>query len=98
MACIFQGKVGGKFAPLIGLRDGDRDISTMITTVTDATSEILGKECSRKKLWVTRDVLDLCDERRDLKKKLDEAEGAKDNTEKQTRGFRRQRRKQRRTG
>ena len=48
------------------------DINTMITTyntaVTDAASEILGNECPRKKPWVTRDVLDLCDESRDLKK------------------------------
>ena len=34
-----------------------------------AASEILGNECHRKKSWVTRDVLDLCDDRRDLKKK-----------------------------
>ena len=33
---------------------------------------------SRKKPWVTKDVLDLCDEMRDLKKKLYEAEGAKE--------------------
>ena len=38
---------------LIGLRDEDMDINTMITTyntaVTDAASEILGNECPRKK-------------------------------------------------
>ena len=49
------------------------DIDTMITTyniaVTDAASEILWKERRRKKPWVIKDVLDLCDERRDLKKK-----------------------------
>ena len=57
------------------------DINTMITTyntaVTDATSEIHATERSRKKPRVTRDVLDLCDERRDLKKKRYEAEGSK---------------------
>ena len=57
-------------------------MDTMITTynkaVTDAASEILGKERRRKKPWVTKDVLDLCDERRDLKKKRYEAEGAKE--------------------
>ena len=56
------------------------DIDTMITTfntaLTDAASEILGKERRRKKTWVTKDVLDFCDERRDLKKKRYEAEGA----------------------
>ena len=80
MACTFQAAIGGKFAPLIGLSDEDMDMDTMITTyntaVTDAASEILGKESCRKKLWVTKDVLDLCDERRDLKKKQYEAEGA----------------------
>ena len=63
----------GKFAPLIGLSDEDMD---MDTAVTGAASEILGKERRRKKSWVTKDVLDLCDERRDLKKKRYEAEGA----------------------
>ena len=52
-------------------------IGTYNTAVTDAASEILGKDCHRKKPWVTKDVLDLCDERRDLKKKRYEAEGAK---------------------
>ena len=49
-------------------------ITTHNTAVTDAASEILGKERRRKKPWVTKDVLDLCDERRDLKKKQYEAE------------------------
>ena len=82
VACTFQATIGGKFAPLIGLSDEDMDIDTMITTyntaVTDAASEKLGKERHRKKPWVTKDVLGLCDERRDLKKKRFEAEGAKE--------------------
>ena len=80
VACTFQATIGRKFAPLTGLSDEDMDMDTMITTyntaVTDAASEILGKERRRKKPWVTKDVLDLCDERRDLKKKRYEAEGA----------------------
>ena len=82
VACTFQATIGGKFAPLIGLSDEDMDIDTMITTyntaVTDAASEILGKERRRKKPWVTKDVLDLCDERRYFKKKRYKAEGAKE--------------------
>ena len=82
VACTFQATIGGKFAPLIGLSGEDMDMDTMITTyntaVTDAASEILGKERRRKKPWVTKDVLDLCDERRDLKMKRYEAEGAKE--------------------
>ena len=53
-------------------------ISTYNTAVTIAASEILRKDCHRKKPWVTKDVLDLCDERRDLKKKRYETEGAKE--------------------
>ena len=79
---LFQATIGGKFAPLIGLSDGDMDMVTIITTyntaVTDAASEILRKEHRRKRPLVTKDVLDLCDERRDLKKKRYEAEGAKE--------------------
>ena len=56
----------------------DAMITTYYTAMTDAASEILGKERRRKKPWVTKDVLDLCDERRDLKKKRYEAEGAKE--------------------
>ena len=52
MACTFQATIGGKFAPLIGLSDEDMDIDTMITTyntaVTDAASEILGKDLKKK--------------------------------------------------
>ena len=73
MACTFQVTIGGKFEPLIELGDEDMDIDTMITTyitaVTDTASEILRKERRRKKPLVTSDVLDLCDDSRDLKKK-----------------------------
>ena len=93
MACTFQATIGGKFALLIGLSDEDIDIDTVITTyntaMTDAASEIPGKEHLRKKPWVTKDVLDLCDERRDLKKKKMKQKEQK-NTGKQTGGFRRQ--------
>ena len=89
VACTFQATIGGKFAPLIGLSNYH-----LHTAVTDAASEILGKERRRKKPWATKDVLDPCDERRDLKKKQKEQK----NTGKQTAGFRGQRRKQRRTG
>ena len=81
MASTFRATVGGKFSPLISLGDEDMNINAMITTYitagTDAAGEILGKERRRKKPWVSRDVLDLCDERRDLNKRRLEAEGAK---------------------
>ena len=82
VACTFQATIGGKFAPVIGLSDEDMDMDTMITTyitaVPDASSEIPGKERRRKKQYVIKDVLDLCDERRGLKRKRYEAEGAKE--------------------
>ena len=53
-----------------------------------AASEILEKECRRKKTWITRDFLDLCDERRDLKNGGIKKKGRK-NIEKLTKGFRR---------
>ena len=82
VACPFQATIGGKLAPLTGVSDEAMDMVTMITTyntaVTHAASEILGKECRRKKPRVIKDVLDLCEERRDLKKKRYEAKGAKE--------------------
>ena len=67
----------------------DAMITTYNTAVTDAASEILGKERRRKKPWVTKDVLDLYDERRELKKKGMKQKEQK-NTGKQAGGFRRQ--------
>ena len=54
----------------------------MLTTYNTAeTVRYLGRNVAGKKLWVTKDVLDLCDERRDLNKKRYEAEGAKEHRE-----------------
>ena len=51
--CRLHFDIGGKFAPLIGLRDREMGINTMITTyntaVIDAASEILGEEASQEK-------------------------------------------------
>ena len=67
LACTFQATIGGKFHH----SSMDMDINTIITTyntaVTDAGTKILWKERRRKKPRVTRDVLNLCDERRHLK-------------------------------
>ena len=49
------------------------DIDSMITTftiaVTEKASEILGKHRQKKKPWITAEILDLCDKRRELRKK-----------------------------
>ena len=82
IAEAFQAMIGGKFATLTTLCDDDRDIDTIANTlntaVTDTANEILGKHHTVKKPWVTNDVLDLCDKRRELKKKKSDTEGAKE--------------------
>ena len=46
--------------------------------VTDTEVELLDKQRRKRKPWVTPEILDLCDQRRDLKKKRDEPEGVED--------------------
>ena len=45
--------------------DFDSMITTFNTAVTETASEILGKHCQKEKPWVTADILDLCDKRRE---------------------------------
>ena len=71
VASTFQATIHtvGKFAPLIHLRDDDIDINMITIYNTAVTDTAIKKECHRKKKpWVTRDVLNLFDERRDLEK------------------------------
>ena len=76
----FQAVIGGKFAPLTIMSNEDTDIDLMITTfntaVTQTASEILGKHRQRKKPWITAEIIDLCDKRRELRKKRFEPEGS----------------------
>ena len=69
----FQAMLGRKLAPLTIMDNEDTDLDSMITTfntvVTETTSEILGKHRQKKKPWVTAEILDLCDRRRELRKK-----------------------------
>ena len=76
----FQATICGRFAPLATLEDEDAYISTRLHghplqqgsnwhsswTSWQATPEELGYP---RKSWVTPEILDLCDQRRDLKKK-----------------------------
>ena len=75
----FHAMIGGKFAALTILDADGTDMETLINTfniaVTNTASEILGKHRPVKKPWVTADLLDLCDKRRELKKK--DAEGVR---------------------
>ena len=76
----FQAMIGGRFAPLTIMSNDDTDIDSMITTfdtaVTKTASEILGKHRQKKKIWITAEILDLCDKRRELRKKKFEPEGS----------------------
>ena len=78
----FQATIGGRFAPLVTLVDEDADLDSMITlfnkAVIDTAAKLLGKQRRKRKPWVTSEVLDLCDQRLDLKKKRGEPEGAKE--------------------
>ena len=70
----------GKFAPLTIMNNEDADMDSMITTlntaVTETASEILSKHRQKKKPWITAEILDLCDRRRELRKKRFEPEGS----------------------
>ena len=76
----FQAIIGGRFALLTIMSNDDTDIDSMITTintaVTETASEILGKHRQKKKTWITAEILDPCDKRRELRKKRFEPEGA----------------------
>ena len=71
---------GGKSAPLTIMNNEDADLDSMIitfnTAVTETASEILGKHRQKKKPWVNAEILDLCDKRRELRKKRFKPEGS----------------------
>ena len=75
----FQATIGGRFATLV---DEDADLDAMVThfnkAVTDTAAELLGKQRRKRKPWVIPEILDLYDQKRDLKKKRGEPEGAED--------------------
>ena len=81
----FQAMIGRRFAPLTIMSNEDTDIDSMIitfnTAVTEAAGGILGKHRQRKKPWITAEIIDLCDKRRELRKKRFEPEGSEKHTE-----------------
>ena len=64
------------------MNNKDTDLYSMFTTfntaVAETASEILGKHRQKKKKqpWVTAEILDLCDRRRELRKKQFKPEGS----------------------
>ena len=76
---------GSRFATLVTLVDEYADPDSMVShsnkAVTDTAAELLDKQRRKRKPWVTLEILNLCDQRRDLKKQRGEPEGAKDHRE-----------------
>ena len=76
----FQAMIGEEFAPLTIINNYDADLTSMVTTfniaATETASEILGKHRQKEKPWITAEILDMCDKRRELKKKRFEPEGS----------------------
>ena len=73
--------ISGKFAPLTIMKNQDTYMDSMITifntAVTETASEILGKHRQKKKKnSITAEIFDLCDKRRELRKKRFEPEGS----------------------
>ena len=70
--------IGGKFAPLTIMDNEDTDLDSMITTFNTAVIEqpvrSLANIVRRKKPWDTAEILDPCNKRRELRKKLFEPE------------------------
>ena len=78
----FKAMIGGKFALLSILEntstnsDIDDVISTFNTAMLETKNQVLVQDCSKKKPWITTDILDLCDERGKWKKYNKDVEGA----------------------
>ena len=64
--------------PLDAYAELDYMVNHFNKAVTDTTAEIHGNQCRKRKTWVTPEILDICDQRRDTKKKGGEPERAKD--------------------
>ena len=60
------------------LVDEDADLDSMVTHFNNTAAELLGKQHRKRKPWVTPEILDLCDQSRDLKKKRGGPEEAQD--------------------
>ena len=76
----FQAIIGGKFAPVTIMNNENTDLDSMITTFNTAVTKT-GKHRQKKKPWVTAEIIDLCDKRRELRKKRFEPEGSEKHRE-----------------
>jgi hypothetical protein len=81
VAEAFQTTIERRFAPLNITGDDDVDVETLTTTfnstIIETANEILGRRHEIKQPWVTTDILDLCDKRRELKNEKNKAKRTK---------------------
>ena len=69
IAEAFQATIGGRFGPLLALEEDVETMTTSFNTVmTETAKQLLGNHRRKAKPWVTNEILDSCDKRRDLKK------------------------------
>ena len=72
--------IGEKFAPLSIINIEETNLDSMITTfntaMAETASEIFDKHRKKKKPWVTTEIFNLCDRRRELITKRLEPEGS----------------------
>ena len=72
---MFKAKVGGKFAALCVL---DSDVDTIANSLKEGllltAEEVLGRRRTKIQPWVTNEVLDLSDQREQLKQKYTSTE------------------------
>ena len=75
-----QAMIGEKFAPLSIINIEETNLDSMITTFNTAMAETAGeifdKHRKKKKPWVTTEIFNLCDRRRELITKRLEPEGS----------------------
>ena len=69
----FKAVIGGKFAPLTIMDNEDTDLDSMTSTfnteMIETASKIFGKQRQKKNPWVAAGILDLCNKKRELRKK-----------------------------
>ena len=65
----FQATIGGRFEPLLALEDNVESLTTSFNTaMMETATHLLGKHRRKTKPWITNEILDMCDRRRNLKK------------------------------
>ena len=69
IAAEFQATIGGKFAPLLTAQlDIDSFNNQLNEQFVDTAEAVLGRARGKKQIWMSDEVLEMCDKRRELKK------------------------------